>query len=129
MDFHDTPENLSDSLSNAGLDIAHIGDVHELSSALETIGIDISGLGDYQMDLLLDALHHNGMTVADLVNTAPDTSAGDHHDIPVASKDLPDAIVATVATGAAAGLKDAVAKGVMDAYHGVITLIKGRCRH
>ena len=59
MDFHETLHNLSDSLNNAGFDIAHIRDVQELSSALDTVGIDVSGLGDYQMDLLLDALHHN----------------------------------------------------------------------
>jgi hypothetical protein len=66
MDFHDMLENLPDSLNNAGLDIADIGDVQQLSSALHTLGIDVSGLGDYQIDLLLDALRHNGMTVADL---------------------------------------------------------------
>jgi hypothetical protein len=131
MDFHDMLENLSNSLNDAGFDIAHIGNVHELSSALDTLGIDISGLGDHQIDLLLDALHHNDMTVVDLADTAPgattvDTSAGDLNDIPVVSKDLPDAIVVTVATGAAAGLKNAVARAVTDAYDGLITLIKGR---
>ena len=50
-------ENLSDSLTNAGFDVGHIADVHELSSALDSLGIDVARLGDYQLDLLLDALH------------------------------------------------------------------------
>jgi uncharacterized protein (DUF302 family) len=57
MDFHDMLENLSDSLTNAGFDVGHIADVHELSSALDSLGIDVARLGDYQLDLLLDALH------------------------------------------------------------------------
>jgi hypothetical protein len=34
-------ENLSDSLNNAGFDIAHIGNAQELSSALDTLGIEL----------------------------------------------------------------------------------------
>jgi hypothetical protein len=131
MDFHHMLENLSESLNNAGFDIAHIGDVQELSSALATVGIDVSGLSDLQIDLLLDALHHNGMTVADLAHTAPvastvDTSADVHHKVPVSSTGLPDVFVAATATGTAAGLKDIAKKAVNDAYDGLITLVKGR---
>jgi hypothetical protein len=131
MDFHDILDNLSNSLNDAGFDIAHIGNVHELSSALDTVGIDVSGLGDLQMDLLLDALHHNDMTVADLADTAPgattvDTSAHVHHNVPVSSTGLPDVFVAATATGTAAGLKDVAEKAVKDAYDGLITLLKGR---
>jgi hypothetical protein len=131
MDLQDILENLSDSLSNAGFDIAHIGNVDELSSALDNIGIDISGLGDYQMDLLLDALHHNGMTVANLGDTVPDayageTSAGDHHhDVSVVPKTLANTIFGAVVTGAASGLTDTAAKAVKDAYGGLNMLIKG----
>jgi hypothetical protein len=127
MDFHDMLENLSYSLNSAGFDIAHIGDVQELSSALDTLGIDVSRLGDYQMDLLLDALHHSGMTVAHPGAPAVDTLAGEHHqDISVASKTSPDGIIAAVASGATAGLKDSAEKAVKDAYDGLITFFKGR---
>ena len=125
-------ENLSDSLNSAGFDIDHIADLHELSSALDTLGIDVSGLGDHQMDLLLDALHHNGMTVTDLAGTAQDVSAvdpsagGHDHNIPAAIKGLRDAIIGTVTTGVAAGLKDTAAKAVKDTYDGLNTLVKGR---
>lgn len=124
-------ENLPDSVNNAGFDIAHIGDVQELSFALATLGIDVSGLGDLQIDLLLDALHHNGMTVADLADTAPvasrvDTSAGVHQNVPVSSTGSPDVFVAATAMGTAAGLKDIAQKAVNDAYDRLITLLKGR---
>lgn len=49
--------------------------MHELSSALDSAGIDIAALGDYQMDLLLNALHHNGVVAADTGHTAPDGHA------------------------------------------------------
>ena len=111
-------ENLSDSLNNAGFDIANIGSVHELSSALDTIGIDIAALGDYQMDLLLDALHHNGMTVADMGHTAPDAHATE-------TSAMTNTIVGGIVTGAAAGLKDTMEKAVKETYDGLNQLIKG----
>jgi hypothetical protein len=58
---------------------------------------------------------------------AVDTSPGDHqHDMSVESEGLPAAFVKMVATGAAAGLKDAAAKVVRDAYDALSTLVRGR---
>ena len=93
--------------------------MHELSSALDSAGIDIAALGDYQMDLLLDALHHNGVVAADTGHTAPDGHA-------IEASTMATTIAGGIVTGAAAGLKDTMEKAVKETYDGLNRLIVRR---